>query len=210
LTFCTQTVKSSVYQPADQSVDSLFELRLRDVNLARSHQTLGGRNERVRDGVHILNSPMAHERLNDERLKRVVGSTGNWPCKAVRGVYEFHAVRAFGYHGERPTELCLKKARQGRVQGLALVQRLSSLVETFCVKFIDNGPKNILLARKVVVNCGTRNSRAGRDVGYARALETKAQEGCARAIQDAASAVKGLVMVVAHGPNHTVWSNLQH
>jgi hypothetical protein len=191
-------------------VNSLFELRFRDVNLVRSHQTFGGSDERVRDGVHVFSSPMAHERLYDEGLKRFVGSAGHWPGKAVRGVYELHAVGAFGYHGERPTELCLKKARQGCAQGLALVQRLSGLVKTFCVKFIDNGPKNILLARKVVVNCGTRNARAGRDVGYARALETKAQEGCARPIQDAASAIKGLVMVVAHGPNHTVWSNPQH
>ena len=151
MTLCTQTVKSSVYQPGDQSADSLFELRLRDISLIRSHQTLRGSNERVRDGVHLLISPMAHERLHDERMKRVVGSAGHWPCKAVRGIYEFQAVGAFGYHGERPNELRLKKARQSRVQGLALVQRLSSLVKTFGVKLIDDGPKNLFLAGEIVV-----------------------------------------------------------
>ena len=109
-------------------MDSLIELRLWDVNVAGSHQTLGCSDERVRHRVYVLNSSMAHERFHDERLKCVVSGAGRWSCKAVRGVYELHAVGAFGYHGERPTELGLKKACQSCVQGLALAQRLSSLV----------------------------------------------------------------------------------
>ena len=98
-----------------------------DVSLAGSHQPLGSSNERVRDGIHLFNSPMALECLHDERLKCFVGGAGRCSCEAVRGVYELHAVWALAYHGKRPTELGLEEACQGGAQGWALVQRCGSL-----------------------------------------------------------------------------------
>jgi len=80
------------------------------MNVARSHQTLGCIDERIRDGVHLPGAPMARKGLHDERTKRFVGGTGRWPREAVRGVHEFQAMEAFGHQGERPTEPRLKKA----------------------------------------------------------------------------------------------------
>lgn len=80
------------------------------MNVAGSHEALGGGEKRVRDGLRLRRAPIA-----DDGLKCAVCGQGHCPGQTVSGVDEFNAMRTFGYDGERPTEFVLKKIRQDLV-----------------------------------------------------------------------------------------------
>ncbi|WP_245313298.1 hypothetical protein [Bradyrhizobium sp.] len=65
------------------------------------------------------------------------------------------------------------------------------------MEFVDDRDEDLLLAGKVMIERCARDPGPCGDIGHARALEAESQERRSRAFQYAASAVVGLVIVVA-------------